>query len=94
MSFADAFPSPQPAEGFSLVKLGLRAWPHDSEMLFARGFLYYRGGLWLESLIDLEAAAPKKADNADIHRLLAAVYKKLGMEEKANAHLDRATAAR
>jgi len=94
MSFADAFPKPLPNEGFALINLGLRAWPHDAEMLFARGFLYYRGGLWLEALIDLEAAAPKKAGNADIHRLLAAVYKHLGMEDKANAHLERATAAR
>ncbi|HEX3657357.1 MAG TPA: hypothetical protein VHV55_16325 [Pirellulales bacterium] len=93
VSFVEIDP-PLTEDAYYLVNLGLRAWVNDADLRFARGFLYYRRGLWIESLIDLQAALPKKTESANMHRLLADVYQKLGMREKAEAHLERITAAR
>ncbi|HEY5313931.1 MAG TPA: hypothetical protein VIK18_15485 [Pirellulales bacterium] len=93
VSFVEVEPA-MTEEAAYLVNLGLRVWPNDADLRFARGYFYYRRGLWIESLIDLQAALPKKSDSANMHRLLADVYQQLGMKDKAEAHLERVTAAR
>lgn len=85
---------PRRDNAYSLANLGLRAWPDDPDMLYARGGLHALDKHWIESLIDLEAALPKSGNRPELHRLLAEVYRNLGMQDKADAHLERATAAR
>lgn len=94
VAFAEMPPKPQPAEGFQLLELGLHAWPQDPEVLYARGCLYLRDRKWVEALMDLEAALSKKSNRADVHRKMAIAYENLGMQDKAESHLERATAAR
>lgn len=81
-SYVD-FPPPSPKQAMELVELGLKVWPNDPDLRFCRGDLLARNGQWLESMMDLEAAVKGRPDDRNLRRLLAEVYKRMGMSDKA-----------
>jgi uncharacterized protein HemY len=87
-SYVD-FPPPNVQQAMALVEVGLKAWPDDPELRFCRGDLLARNGQWLEALMDLEVAVKAKPGDRNIHRLMAEVYQRLGMPDKAADHLKK-----
>ncbi len=85
-SYVD-FPPPSVPQAMAMVDLGLKVWPNDAELRYCRGDLLARNGQWLDALMDLEIAAKSKPDDRNVHRLIAEVYQRLGMPDKAGEHL-------
>ncbi len=70
----------------ALVNTALADRPDDARFLDTRGTIHYLGEDWKSALTDLERAVPGVRDKKAIHRKLATIYDKLGMQAIADEH--------
>jgi len=69
-----------------LVNTALADRPDDARFLDTRGTIHYLGEDWKSALTDLERAVRGVRDKKAIHRKLATIYDKLGMQAIADEH--------
>ncbi len=78
--------SPDLVRALEISNAVVEDYPDNARFLDTRAEIYFLGGKYRESLVDSEKALPQMPDAKPVHKRIAQIYKKLGMDEIAREH--------